>query len=525
MSTQSTQQSLDFSATTETNTEAVQTTNMQTITNIVWKACDVLRGVMDSSQYKDFILVFLFVKYISDYHAEKMDDLKAKFGDNQERLKRAIERERFQLAPESSFAYIASKKEHEDLGNIINTALARIEELNDVILRDIFNDIDFNDQKTLGKPKDRNAILKGLVEVFDDKRLNLRPSRLAGNDVLGDAYEYLISRFASDAGKKGGEFFTPKEISIILAKLVQAKQGERIYDPTCGSGSLLIQAALQVGNDKGYKLFGQEKNGQTYSLCRMNMVLHNVQEFAIEWGDTIRNPGHLEDGALAKFDVVVANPPFSLDKWGLEDISSNKIQTDVYKRFEHGLPPASVGDYAFVSHMIKSLNENGRMAVVLPHGVLFRSGAEGSIRQSLIENNLLDAVIGLPANLFFGTGIPAVILVFRKDRGERTDVLFIDASKEYDSGTNQNKLSDAHIEKIVATYHNRVELEKYSHIASFSEIKDDNDFNLNIPRYVDTFEPEAPVDLDAVKAEIAETEAQLTELRAKMAEMLAELGL
>ena len=465
------------------------------------------------------------MKYISDYHAEKMADLKAKYGDNEERLKRAIARERFQLAPEASFAYIASKKNDPDLGVIINTALEKIEELNDTTLRGIFNDIDFNDQKTLGKPKDRNAILKGLVEVFDDSRLDLRPSRLAGSDVLGDAYEYLISEFASDAGQKGGEFFTPKEVSIILAKLVKATEGDRIYDPTCGSGSLLIQAALQVGTENGYKLFGQEKNGQTHALCRMNMVLHDVQEFAIEWGDTIRNPGHLEEGALAKFDVVVANPPFSLKNWGLDDVSSNKKSTDVYGRFEHGLPPGAKGDYAFISHMVKSLNETGRMAVVLPHGVLFRSGAEGKIRQSLIENNLLDAVIGLPANLFYGVGIPAVILVFRKDRGDRTDVLFIDASKEYDSGTNQYKLSDAHIEKIVSTYENRVEIEKYAHVASFLEIKDDNCFNLNIPRYVDTFEPEEPVDLDAVKAEVAETEANLTALRGKMAQMLAELGL
>lgn len=341
---------------------------------------------------------------------------------------------------------------------------------------------------------------------------------LSGNDVIGDAYEYLISHFASSAGKSGGEFYTPSGVSTLLAKLVKAKEGDRIYDPTCGSGSLLIKASKEVGN-QNFAIYGQEKNGQTHALCKMNMFLHEINDAKIEWGDTLRNPQHKENDHIMKFDVVVANPPFSLDKWGADD-----LKEDTYKRFEYGLPPKSKGDYAFISHMLASLNVNGTMGVVLPHGVLFRGASEGKIRKQLIEDdNLLDTVIGLPANLFFGTGIPACILIFKKQR-DNTDVLFIDASKEFSKDKNQNSLSDENISKILETYKNRTTTDKYSYVASFEEIHE-NDFNLNIPRYVDTFEEEEMVDIEVTKTNINNIENELVEVKSKMSKYLKELGL
>jgi type I restriction enzyme M protein len=401
----------------------------------------------------------------------------------------------------------------------MNKVLERIEEDNRDKLEGIFRSIDFNNKNKLGDTKERNTILKNLIEDFSDTRLDLRPSMLEGNDVIGDAYEYLISHFASDAGKKGGEFYTPSEVSTLLAKLVEPKEGEMIYDPTCGSGSLLIKASKEIGS-KNFRLYGQEKNGQTQALCKMNMFLHEINDAVIEWGDTIRNPLHLQDNLLKTFDVVVANPPFSLDKWGA-DFAEN----DPFMRFNHyEVPPKSKGDYAFVIHMIKSLNEHGRMGVVLPHGVLFRGASEGKIRQKLIEQNLLDAIIGLPANLFFGTGIPAVILILKKNRTNK-DVLFIDSSNEdVEKGKNQNILTTENINKIVETYKNRSEIEKYSHVATLEEIQE-NDYNLNIPRYVDTFEEEKPVDIEATKINISKIENELVTIKTQMSAYLKELGL
>ena len=493
-------------------------TTKEIINNVVWKACDTFRGVMDSSQYKDYVLSMLFIKYLSDSYKEKIEILNDKYDGNQDRILRAIKREKFILDEKSSFDYLLEHKESTELGQVINEALERIEEDNVGKLDGIFRNVDFNDKKLLGDTKERNSILKNLLEDFNDPRLNLRPSKLTGTDIIGDSYEYLISKFASDAGKKGGEFFTPSEVSTLLAKMVKAKEGDRIYDPTCGSGSLLIKASKEVGSPH-FAIYGQEKNGQTHSLCRMNMYLHEINDAKIEWGDTIRNPFHIEGDKLMKFDVIVANPPFSLKKWGAEDVAD-----DVYRRFtDYGMPPKSKGDYAFLIHMIQSLNESGTMGIVLPHGVLFRGASEGKIRTKLIEENLLDAVIGLPSNLFFGTSIPATILIFKKNR-ENNDVLFIDASNEFDKGKNQNNLNDKHLEKILDTYENRKELEKYSHVAKLDEIQE-NDYNLNIPRYVDTFEEEEKVDIESTKANIARVEDELIEIKAKMKEYLEELGL
>jgi type I restriction enzyme M protein len=495
----------------------MQKTTQETINNIVWRACDTFRGTMNSSDYKNYVLTMLFVKYLSDFYKEKLDELQEKYNGNQERITKSLKREKFVLDKSCTFDYLLKHKEAPNIGEIINKALERIEEDNKEKLEGIFRNIDFNDEQKLGNTKERNSILKHLLEDFANAKLDLRPSRLVGNDVIGDAYEYLIAHFASDAGKKGGEFFTPSGVSTLLAKLIEAQEGDRIYDPTCGSGSLLIKASREVGNEN-FAIYGQEKNGETHALCKMNMFLHEINDANIAWGDTLRNPLHIENDHLMKFDVVVANPPFSLDKWGADELADDR-----YGRFMYGLPPKSKGDYAFVEHMLSSLNAEGRMGVVLPHGVLFRGAGEGKIRKAIIEDNLLDAVIGLPANLFFGTGIPATILLFKKGR-TNTDVLFIDASREFNKDKNQNSIDDEHIAKILQTYQNRKEVEKYAHVATIEEIEE-NDYNLNIPRYVDTFEEEEPVDIDSTKENIARIENELVKVKKLMQGYLEELGL
>ena len=365
-------------------------------------------------------------------------------------------------------------------------------------------------------------ILKNLLEDYADPRLNLRPSRIGNLDVIGNAYEFLIGKFAASAGKKAGEFYTPKEVSILLARLLAPQPGERICDPACGSGSLLLKCANEVGTGN-YSLYGQEAISGTWALCMMNMFLHDMNNPRIEWGDTLLEPKLAEHDKLMRFEVVVANPPFSLDKWGAEHAGH---EAKHYNRWHRGVPPKSKADYAFISHMIETTTEgSGRVGVVVPHGVLFRGGAEGKIRKALIEENLLDTVIGLPPNLFFGTGIPTAILVFRRDRGERTDVLFIDASREMQRDKTQNRIrEEVEVAKIVETCRARQDVDKYTHVASRDEIAE-NDYNLNIPRYVDTFEEEEEVDIAAVQQAIAGIEAELVQVRGEMAEALRELGL
>ena len=326
-------------------------TTKETVENIVWKACDTFRGSIDSSLYKDYILSMLFVKYLSDFAKEKIKELESKYSGD--KLKRRLERMNYKISKDASFEYLLKNKEAPNIGEIINTALRKIEKDNPQKFDGIFNNIDFNDSNKFGETKTRNAILKHLLEDFSDSELDLSPSALQNNDVMGDAYEYLISNFASDAGKKGGEFFTPPEVSTLIAKIVSDRTGVKIYDPTCGSGSLLIKVNKEIGREN-CTIYGQEKNSQTFALCRMNMYLHEIgDEAKIEWGDTIKEPKFTDKGELSKFDVVVANPPFSLDKWG-EEIALN----DKYNRFEFGVPPKSKGDLAFLLHMINSMKEN-----------------------------------------------------------------------------------------------------------------------------------------------------------------------
>jgi len=503
------------------------------IQNIVWRACDTFRGTIDPSDYKNYILTMLFVKYLSDVWQDRKSTYEEQYGGNAERVRRALDRERFVVPMvelkdkagknvidtfPATFDSLFERRNADNLGELINEVLAAIEDANKAKLDKVFRDIDFNSDANLGDAKERNRRLKHLLDDFNHPKLDLRPSKLHARDIIGDVYEYLIGNFAANAGKKAGEFYTPPQVSTLIARLLAPKPGARICDPACGSGSLLLKVGKEV-HDPNYALFGQEANASTWALCKMNMFLHETDSARIERCNTLTDPALIEDDRLMKFDVVVANPPFSLDKWGAESAASDR-----FDRYKRGIPPKSKADYAFILHMISiAAADTGKVGVIVPHGVLFRGGSEGKIRQALIEENLLDAVIGLPANLFFGTGIPTAILIF--DRGRTTtDVLFIDASRDYQDGKNQNVLRDEDLDKIIATHRAYKTVDKYAYRATLDEIRE-NDFNLNIPRYVDTFEEEAEIDIAAVQREIGELEGKLAATRAEMKKHLEALGL
>ena len=436
-----------------------------------------------------------------------------------------MKNERFVLPLEADFYALYERRHEPGNGERIDQALHAIEEANGTKLRDasksVFQDISFNTDK-LGEEKQKNTILRHLLEDFAKPEMNLRPSRVGTLDVIGSAYEYLIKNFAAGGGQKAGEFYTPPEVSDLIAEILDPQPGDTICDPACGSGSLLMKCGRKIRDRYGkkeYALYGQEAIGSTWSLAKMNMFLHGEDNHKIEWGDTIRNPKLLDkNGDLMLFDIVTANPPFSLDKWGHDEAEHDK-----YSRFRRGIPPKTKGDYAFILHMIETLKpKSGRMGVVVPHGVLFRGSSEGKIRKQLIDEGLLDVVIGLPEKLFYGTGIPAAVLIFRKEKSDK-NVLFIDASREFKAGKNQNLLTAENIEKIVATYRERSTVDKYAYLATLEEIQE-NDYNLNIPRYVDTFEEEEEIDLLAVRAERVELKKQLVELEGEMEGYLKELG-
>lgn len=497
-----------------------ENTTQDEVNGVLWKACDTFRGTVEAAQYKDYILVMLFVKYISDTWQERYDELKEQYKGDEELILRRMNRDRFSIPKGCHFKDLYNARDESNIGERINNALSQIEDANREKLQGVFRNIDFNSEANLGQTKDRNGRLRHLLNDFVDPRLDLRPSRIGNQDIIGNAYEFLISKFAAGAGKKAGEFYTPAEVSELIVELVDPQAGERICDPTCGSGSLLIKCGAQL-KDRGindFSLYGQEITGATWALAKMNMFLHGMDNARVEWGDTIRSPKLLENDRTMKFEVVVANPPFSLDKWGHEEVSN-----DAYNRFHRGLPPKSKGDYAFISHMLETTTvDSGRVAVVVPHGVLFRSAAEGKIRQKLIEENLLDAVIGLPANLFFGTGIPAAIMVLKRNKADK-NVIFIDASSDYNSDKTQNTLRPEDVEKIVRAYKARKNVDKYAYLASAREIKE-NDYNLNIPRYVDTFEEEEEINIADVQQRITEIENDLLETETQMKNHLKELG-
>lgn len=492
------------------------------LNKVLWAAADSSRTSVDAGVYKDYALTMLFYKYLSDKSKAEHDKLKERFGDDEARIAAKMSTSRFYLPPETSFDSIYTRKEEDNIGELVNVALRKIEDHNKAKLGGVFN-VDFNSESVLGKVAQRNKMLRHLIEDF--YKIDL--SNIS-EDIIGESYMFLIEKFGGDAGKKAGEFFTVRSVAQLVARLARPKPGDRISDPAVGSGGLLLLAGEEVrkqGSDN-FALYGQEATGSTYQLARMNMFLHGMDSAHIEWGDTLNGPLLLENDGLMKFDINVANPPFSLKKWGAENAES-----DPYKRFWRGVPPKDKGDYAFITHMIETLKpKTGRMAVIVPHGVLFRSGAEGKIRKQFLEENIIDAVIGLPAGLFQTTGIPVAILVIDRARehgGKRQDekdVLFIEASKEFKQGKAQNSLELEHADKIVQTFLAREEVEKFAHIATPAEIKE-NDFNLNITRYVDTFEEEEEVDISATIKAIEELNPQLERLEEQMKQFLKELGI
>lgn len=495
--------------------------NQDDVNKAVWRACDTFRGTISSEIYKDYVLTMLFLKYLSDVWQDASEGYKTQFPNDKQMVETMLRMERFVLPAGCSFYTLYAKRFEPGNGERIDKALHAIEEANITKLDKVFQDISFNSTK-LGEESQKNDLLRHLLEDFNKPELNLRPSLVGKLDIIGNAYEFMIKMFASDAGKKAGEYYTPPEVSQLMAELVDPLENDEICDPACGSASLLMKCGYKVREKTGtrkYALYGQESIGSTWSLAKMNLFLHGEDNHKVEWGDTLRNPLLLDgDDKLKHFDVVVANPPFSLDKWGQESAGNDK-----FGRFRRGIPPKTKGDYAFILHMIEIMKPGvGRMAVVAPHGVLFRGAAEGKIRSKLIEENLLDAVIGLPEKLFFGTGIPAAILVLRKYKND-DKVLFIDASRDYADGKNQNLLRPEDIQKIVATCKARQDVEKYAHLADLEEIRG-NGYNLNIPRYVDTFEEEPEIDMRALLSERAGLKAELERLEGEMEKYLKELG-
>jgi type I restriction enzyme M protein len=496
--------------------------SQQELNKVLWAAADSSRTSVDAGVYKDYALAMLFFKYLSDQSKKKRAEYESRFGNDIERVEEKMRLDRFYLPPNTSFDYIYSIIEHDNIGDELNKALNKIEVANKAKLDGVFS-IDFNSESILGKLEQRNKMIRHLIGDFYKIDLSV-----VDDDLMGNAYMYMIEQFGADAGKKAGEFFTPSNVSKLVAKLAQPKPGDRIVDNACGSGGLLLLAGSEVEKQgsKNYVLYGQESKGSTYQLARMNMFLHGKDTARIEWGDTLNNPMLVENDKLMKFDICVQNPPFSLKKWGAENAESDK-----YKRFTRGIPPKDKGDYAFISHMVETLKPlTGRGAVIVPHGVLFRGGAEGKIREALLKENIIDAVIGIAPGLFQTTGIPVAILVIDRSREKggvnenKKDTLFIEASKEFKPGKAQNSLTEENIDKIYNTYAERKEIEKFSRKVNLDEIQE-NDFNLNITRYVDTFVEEEPIDIHANLKELEQLEPELSRLEAKMNEYLKELGI
>ncbi|MCL4962904.1 type I restriction-modification system subunit M [Streptococcus suis] len=522
---------------------------IQAITNQIWSMANELRGNMDASEYKNYILAFMFYRYLSEHQerflvedeiispapGETVQDAYAREAvgnDLVEHLENTASHLGYAIEPEDTWARLVAKIDNSeivasDYQTIFDHFNANVELNRDAMedFRGVFNDINLGDSRlgnsTVARAKSLNSIVK-LIDSIEYKNDE-------GKDILGEIYEYLIGQFAASAGKKGGEFYTPHQVSKILAKIVtlgleKSDTSFSVYDPTMGSGSLLLTVRNELPQGQHIKFYGQEMNTTTYNLARMNLMMHQVSysNMILNNADTLESdwPDGVDELGIDQprsFDAVVANPPYSA-KW---DNRKSKLKDPRF--MEYGkLAPASKADFAFILHSLYHLNNTGTMAIVLPHGVLFRGAAEGHIRKLIIEKNYLDAVIGLPANLFYGTGIPTTILVFKKNR-QTKDVFFIDASKEFEKGKNQNHLSDDMVEKIVETYHNRQSVDKYAHLASIEEIVE-NDYNLNIPRYVDTFEEEEEIDLGQVTQQLEQDRLEIRALEDKIRQQLKTLG-
>ncbi len=514
-------------------------TDKEKLEQKLWNIADTLRGKMGADDFRDYILGFIFYKYLSEKmhsfgdKALKPDGLLYKEIDEnskkgQKYLKavreEALDSLGYFLKPSELFSEMARRGNGNGKNKFILDDLTKV--LNNIAqstmgtdseedFDHLFEDLDLTSSK-LGKTESaKNELIVKVLIHLNEIDFKLEDTE---SDVLGDAYEYLIGQFASGAGKKAGEFYTPQQVSMILAKIVTTgkKKLKSVYDPTCGSGSLLLRVAKEVKEVGGF--YGQESNPTTYNLCRMNMIMHDVhyRKFDIKNEDTLEHPQHIDQ----RFEAVVANPPFSAN-WSASQLFMNDDRFASYGK----LAPKSKADFAFVQHMVFQLDDNGTMACVLPHGVLFRGAAEGHIRQYLIENkNYLDAVIGLPANVFYGTGIATCILVLKKKRKHADNILFIDASQHFEKAKNQNFLREKDIEKIVTTFRERKTEDKYSYVAAVDEVRE-NDFNLNIPRYVDTFEEEEPVELQAVSGELKTLEKEMQETDAEIADYCKQLGI
>ena len=442
----------------------------------LWKSCDELRGGMDASQYKDYVLILLFVKYVSDKYAGVKDPL-------------------IEIPAGGGFQDMVALKGQKDIGDGMNRIIAKLAEAND--LKGTIDVADFNDENKLGRGKEMQDRLSNLVGIFENDSLNFSKNRADGDDILGDAYEYLMRHFATESGKSMGQFYTPAEVSRVMAKVIgidKAKsQTQTIYDPTCGSGSLLLKAADEAS--RGVTIYGQENDNATSALAKMNMILHNNPTAEIKQNNTLSTPEFKNpDKTLKTFDFAVANPPFSTKAWsnGLDPLN------DLYDRFKgYGVPPAKNGDYAFLLHLIRSLKSTGKGAIILPHGVLFRGNAEADIRKNIIRRGFIKGIIGLPANLFYGTGIPACIIVIDKEGAEgRKGIFMIDASKGFIKDGNKNRLREQDVHKAVDVFTKQLEVPKYSRMIPVAEIEA-NDYNLNIPRYIDSSEPEDVQDIEA----------------------------
>lgn len=497
----------------------------------LWSIANDLRGNMEANEFKNYILGLIFYRYLSEKVESRVNDLLSEDDIDyltawqDEEYKEGLKEELLEqigyfIEPTYLFSNLVNSIENGNFDiEILQKAINSITEStigmdSQEDFDNFFDDMDLSSTK-LGKDvKSRSKLIAKVISNISSIEFSHEDTEI---DVLGDAYEYLISQFASNAGKKAGEFYTPQQVSKILAKIVTIEKTDlkNVYDPTCGSGSLLLRVAKEA---KVRKFYGQEFTSTTYNLARMNMLLHDVNynNFDIKNNDTLENPEHID----MKFEAIVANPPYSA-KWSADNKFLDDDRFSPYGK----LAPKSKADFAFIQHMIYHLDDNGTMAVVLPHGVLFRGASEGVIRKYLIEEkNVLDAVIGLPANIFYGTSIPTVILVFKKNRKNKDDILFIDASNEFEKGKNQNNLTDDNVEKIVKTYKERSTIDKYSYVATLDEIKE-NDYNLNIPRYVDTFEEEEEIDLDLVSQKIKSIDKEIAEIDEKLSVYLKELGL